>query len=113
MLLEQNIEFTTREVLYAKISKDPANLRFQGLSDEVPENDVRIATVRNHAHIGIQKLFFVDGSTFQHYLTTGNVPLMRVEDQACLMLVTPLPDNLHELDTESDKFWDKWVSSIR
>src|SRR5271167_3431763 len=110
ILSEQDIESIARDVLYEKIHEDAAELRFRELLDEVSEN-VRVVKLRNpYQQVGIQKLFFVDGTTFERYLTNNNAALLKPDEQADLLLLTPLPNDPRELDTELDRFWDRWVN---
>jgi hypothetical protein len=55
-----------------------------------------------------QHLFFSEPDVFQRYIEKGQVPLLSLERQMQVVLITDLPENL--LDLQPRRFWDYWVS---
>src|SRR5271154_3986398 len=108
VLTQGDIEIVRRDTLYAKIKNDPAELRFRELLDAEP--NIQVARPKNLGRCeSIQKFFFVDGTTFEHCIATGKALLMRPDEQASLLLLSPLPQKTSELGPELDRFWDRWV----
>ena len=61
----------------------------------------------NSIEDGFHRLFFSEPKMLQFYYETRNLPLLNIENNAKLALLTPLPDDLLELEPKT--FWKKWV----
>lgn len=102
-------------MFFSAVSDTPAAARFK---EKISlDKDIKFAIARPTRFVDrFQLLFYPECAVFQHYVLTGDVPLMTLEDQSRFLLVTPLPGNIQELYLPAEKsllgdstFWTKWV----
>jgi hypothetical protein len=55
------------------------------------------------------RLFFSEPKIFQLYCETQSLPVLNIQDNARIAIVTRLPRNLLELEPKN--FWKKWAST--
>ena len=110
MVVKEDIEFVTRETLYSAIAVDPLAIRFRELLEE--SKDARVVVVKSTCPAeGINRLLFIEGGLFQHYILSNSLSFLSLEDQARILLATPITaDSLWELSSEIS-FRNRWVTN--
>lgn len=110
LFVKEEVEFTSREELFSLSSGDPIQVRFQELLNGFSAEEIRVAFLRDRV-AGTRKLFYIEDLLFQHYIDTGQTAFMKLDYQAQVQLVTPLPSTLSEIVSGGEEFWEGWVSS--
>jgi hypothetical protein len=107
VLIEDDVELGQRDLFLSKISgANPAAFFYELF---MKDQDIRIVMVKNTCpHDGLNRLLFIEGSLFQHYIS-DNIPFLHVQDQGSILLATPITENmLWELSSEIS-FRSAWV----
>jgi hypothetical protein len=63
----------------------------------------------NSINDAFRRLFFSEPKIFQLYCETQSLPILNIQDNARIAIVTRLPRNL--LDLEPKNFWKEWAST--
>jgi len=63
----------------------------------------------NSINDAFHRLFFSETKIFQHYCETQSLPVLNIQDNARIAIVTRLPGKLLELEPKN--FWKKWAST--
>lgn len=106
----EDIEFISSDSFYSAAVGSAAEARFR--KQLAQHEEIGFCRITSGGHYS-QRLFH-ETMLFPHYITTGALPLMNLENQSRLLLATPLPNDTsnlfpHNYMLEADSFWKKWV----
>lgn len=107
LMTVNEISFGEKEYLLSAMTQSPVSRQFEALlSDSALSARLAILQARDRPLDIVQRLLFVEGAVYQHFIMGGDIPLAMLDTRSPLLLVTPLPPIPTDVET---KFWARWV----